>query len=100
MPGDVRDFVSNGVEMATMYREATRHELDLLEKLCGHARTYKDELLDQISNCKVRTLDENGSLEINVLSNKRADVKLGVAVEGEAPDSDGFMIHYLLHVRD
>jgi len=67
----------------------------------------RDALLAQVENaiaCPLHEdgtpLDENGSLYLKSLSPVKALVRTRVPTEGEAPDIDGVIIHYLLHVVD
>jgi hypothetical protein len=48
----------------------------------------------------VRTLDEEGGLEIESQVEGKAPVLKRIPVEAEAKDADGFTIHALLHVVD
>ena len=70
---------------------------------CLVARDFpgSKELALQIQDCQVRHLDEDGSLEFRVMMPVKASaVKYRVPAEGEAEDSDGVTIHFLIHVLD
>lgn len=59
----------------------------------------RDAIVQQLVDCSVRTIDENGSLEFQIVSPiKASSVQSRVPTEGEAEDSDGVIIHFLLHV--
>ncbi len=56
--------------------------------------------MKQVAVASVRELDENGSLEFGPSAEVRAEVARRIPVEAELADSDGSMIHVLLHVVD
>jgi len=61
----------------------------------------KDALRMQMATALVRTLDEDGGLEISPAEESLpATVVYRVPVEAEAEDVDGMPIHVLLHVVD
>jgi len=60
----------------------------------------REALRDQLGLVQARSIDENGSLDLRSGSQTVAVVKKRIPTEGEALDSDGTVIHYLLHVVD
>jgi len=76
----------------------TTIEKELFNLLLDSEFAGKDELKEQLENCQVESIDENGSLKIYVKNNKRANVKRRIPIEAEGEDSDGITIHVLLHV--
>jgi len=61
----------------------------------------KKEIADQLRSARVRRIDEEGSLEFQVDSAvQAAKVERLIPVEAEAPDTDGILVHFLLHVLD
>jgi hypothetical protein len=81
------------------FREMNPMERSLIRKLLAAGFPGRDELSKQIDSSKVRTIDEGGSLEFSVVSTVNADdVKYRVPAEGEYEDSDGIIVHVLLHV--
>jgi hypothetical protein len=74
-------------------------ERGLIRKLLEPVFPGRDELSQQLKTAKVRTIDEDGSLEFSISSNTKADhVKYVVPTEGEYEDPDGITVHVLLHV--
>ena len=55
-------------------------------------------LREQLRDCLVKTIDENGSLKILVRSDVRVLIRYRIPVEGEFEDRDGVMVYVLLHV--
>ncbi len=80
------------------YRPLTERERRLILRLLEPAFPGRDELLAQLENIKCLTIDSNGSLELCCRCSSPAPVRKRIPTEGEAIDSDGTMIHYLLHV--
>jgi hypothetical protein len=60
----------------------------------------REELMVQLSCCRVRTIDSEGSFSFQVLEGKPAPVNRRIPVEAEVEDTDTIMIHLLLHVVD
>jgi hypothetical protein len=83
-----------------LIRALDAYERQLLDRLIARVKDGEDVYADQLSTCKARSLDSNGSLELVVLSDRRADSLRRLLVEGEAVDSDGIAIHYLIHAVD
>lgn len=87
------------------YRALTSWEKRLIQRLLSSPFPGRDALVAQVEDVVVSPmhedgtpLDENGSLYLRTSSPERASVKARVPTEGEARDTDGIMIHYLLHV--
>ncbi len=84
--------------ISEIYREPDPIERQLLERLLEVPFPGHDAVAEQLRNCRVRTLDDHGSLQISVLNDVIAPVQQRVPVEAEATDRDGNKIHMLLHV--
>jgi hypothetical protein len=82
------------------FRQATDQEQGLLEKLLEPIFPGRSELLDQLKTVTVNTIDEDGSLELQCDVCHPAQVMCRIPTEGECKDSDGVVIHVLLHVVD
>jgi hypothetical protein len=81
------------------FRDMQPKERELVRKLLAPMFPGRDELSQQLETAKVRTIDEDGSLEFSISSSIRADhVKHVVPTEGEYEDSDGITVHVLLHL--
>lgn len=80
------------------FRRPTSGEQLLLQALLSRPFDGREELLSQLPHIVVRSIDDNGSLEIKNLSAIRAKVERRVPTEGEATDSDEITIHFLVHV--
>lgn len=81
-------------------RSIAPEEIDLLLALLSVSFPGCDALRQQIHNCKVRVLDDDGSLQLMPIAQSAADVRCRVPVEAVTVDSDGIPIHILLHVVD
>jgi hypothetical protein len=75
----------------------TRQERTYINRLLHLDFPGKEELARQLAEALVRTIDQNGSLEILVRGGPRAEVKRRIPVEGQFADADGVPIHILLH---
>ena len=82
------------------FRDFTAYEQEIVDKLLEKSFPGRDEICEQMKNCLVRTIDEDKSLEFLVKSNVKAKVKKRIPVEAEFEDTDGVLIHILLHVID
>jgi len=58
----------------------------------------RDDLLSQVEKATARSIDEDGSISLKCSLTQKACVTTRIPVEGEARDTDGMTIHYLLHV--
>jgi hypothetical protein len=84
-----------------MYRHLTPEERKILDRLLEPDFPGKNAFAEQVRNCTVREIDEDGSLEFGVVGGPIAGaVKYAVPTEAEAEDVDGVVIHFLLHARD
>jgi hypothetical protein len=88
--------VSTGVQ----FRTPTFSEQALLERLVEADFPGREDLLRMIQDLQVKTIDDEGSLELQSRSSERASVVKRIPVEAEAGDEDGITIHVLLHVKD
>ncbi len=86
--------------MQSEFRAPTTRERLLFGRIGTLTFKGRDEIVAQIDSCAVRTIDDNGSLAIQSLRRHPAKVSARVPVEGEVADSDGVIIHVLLHVVD
>jgi uncharacterized protein DUF6984 len=91
-------FPDAGMRTGDTYRPLSPVELGIVFTLLSADFPGRDELLEQLSECKVRTLDENGSLEFLLYDKRPAMVVRRIPVEAEMEDKDGIIIHILLHV--
>lgn len=81
------------------FRGMQPKERELICKLLEPEFPGRDELSQQLETAKVRTIDEDGSLEFSISSSTKADhVKHVVPAEGEYEDPDGMTVHVLLHL--
>jgi hypothetical protein len=80
------------------FRKPTDVERSLLERLLEAEFPGRDELAPMVRNLLVKTIDEDGGLELRSEINGEAPVVKRVPVEAEARDDDGFRVHALLHV--
>lgn len=83
------------------FRPLSSSEHKLLDRLLSPDFPGRDELVQQLDDCEVREIDDNGSLEFKVETAIRANrVKYRVPTEGECEDMDNVTVHILLHVLD
>jgi hypothetical protein len=80
------------------FRKPTDEERSLLERLLEAQFPGRDELAPMVRNVLVRTIDEDGGLQLQSEVSGEAPVVKRIPVEAEAKDSDGFRVHALLHV--
>ena len=81
------------------FRPISSREKKILNHLLAPVTSGREQLEQQLDDCLVRPIDEDGGLEFHVKSLVGAnDVKYRVPTEGEAKDVDGVTIHFLLHV--
>ena len=82
------------------FRDLTTVERSILDRLLQDPFPGRDEISNQLNTCKVKPIDENGSLKFEVTAGKKASVKNRIPTEGEAKDRDGMPVFLLLHVVD
>ena len=82
----------------TEFREPTMREQALLNRLLDAEFPGKKELAPLLGQVLVKTIDEDGGLELQSQVEGKAPVVQRVPVEAEAKDEDGVVIHMLLHV--
>ena len=82
----------------TELREPTAGERALLDRLLEVDFPGRSELAALLRSVLVRTIDEDGGLELQSQVEGSAAVVKRVPVEAEGKDEDGVIIHMLLHV--
>jgi hypothetical protein len=82
------------------FREPATDERALLERLLEANFPGRNELSTLLGSVLVRTIDGDGSLELESQVEGKAPVVKGVPVEAEGKDEDGATIHLLLYVED
>ena len=81
-------------------REPTEAEGLSLKRLLDADFAGRNELAPLLQRVLVKTIDENGGLELQSQVEGKAPVSKRVPVEAEANDEDGVVIHMLLHVAE
>ena len=88
--------------MKKNYRNLTEREKEILDFLLKEDFPGRDELVIQVANSKVRTIQEYndnwGSLEFLIKTDIRANVNERVPVQASTLDRDNIPITVLLHV--
>jgi hypothetical protein len=87
------------------YRAPSEREMALLHRLLGVPFLGRDELVQQLSDLRVRRIDEDGSFALLVTKGVRAPVRERIPVEARYKDVDvepenGPYVYALLHVVD
>lgn len=81
------------------FREPTPTEAEVMQRLFSADFPGKEEIAKQLAGFRVRTIDDEGSLELELRDAARpATVEKRIPVEADAVDEDGIHIHFLLHV--
>ena len=80
------------------FREPTQAERQVLQWLLEANFPGRDELAPLLLNILVRTVDDDGSLELKSQIDGKASIVKRIPVGAEAKDEDGVVIHMLLHV--
>jgi hypothetical protein len=88
------------VDVESDFRTPTDEEQSLLERLLEADFPGRDELAPMVRDLLVRTIDEDGGLELRSQVEGKSPVVKRVPVEAETKDEDGVVIHMLLHVLD
>jgi hypothetical protein len=87
--------------MTNDYRAIEPCERRLIDRLLSVPFPGRDGIARQLADAKVRTLDADGCLGFQIAECDPAyDVKYAVPTEGECEDTDGVLLHILLHVRE
>ena len=88
--------------MKTSYRELSKREIEILNFLLSKDFPGRNKLLNQVSNAKVRPINEYsdnwGSLEFKIKSGNKAKVDERIPVQASTLDSDNVPITLFLHV--
>jgi Domain of unknown function (DUF6984) len=87
-----------GLRTESQFREPTAIEQAFLQRLLEAEFPGKRELAALLRNVLVRTIDENGGLELESQIEGMAPVVKRVPVEAAGKDEDDSIIHMLLHV--
>ena len=82
------------------FRKPSDAERALLNRLLEADFPGKEELGALLRLVLVKTIDEDGGLELQSQIGGKAHVVKRVPVEAEGKDEDGVVIHMLLHVVD
>jgi hypothetical protein len=83
------------------FREPTLNERGMIDRLLEAEFPGKYELVEMMRSVRVKTIDEDGGLELRTESKDRAPVLQRVPVEAESKAKDDRMtVHVLLHVVD
>ncbi len=82
----------------TTFRKPSREEQALLNRLLEAEFPGRDELGHLLRDVLVRTVSDDGGLELQSQVEGRAPVVKRVPVEAEGKDEGGAVIHMLLHV--
>jgi len=82
------------------FRRPNDAEKSLLERLLEADFPARNELAPMLSELLVRTIDDDGSLELQSQISGAAAVVKRIPVEAEAMDEDQIVIHVLLHTKD
>jgi uncharacterized protein DUF6984 len=72
----------------------------MLERLLSEAFPGRGEISQQVENCSVQTIDEEGSVRLMPRNRIKANVLQSIPTEAEAEDQDGVTVHALLHVKE
>jgi Domain of unknown function (DUF6984) len=81
-------------------RAPTAEERALLARLLSAGGEGFEGLRCQLEHTMVESLDADGGLRLYPESASPAQVPRRIPVEASYPDSDGVMVHVLLHVLD
>jgi hypothetical protein len=81
-------------------RKISQYERELLQLLLQQTFPGCEQLQAQMSGVSVEQVDDEGSIRFVDVSGERAPVVRRIPIEAEAADSDGIIIHALLHVVD
>ncbi|MCO4864286.1 hypothetical protein MKD38_21620 [Cupriavidus sp. WGlv3] len=82
------------------FRPPSADERKLISDLTAAEFPGRAEVIEQLEQCVVRLIDEDGSLELRVMHPVAAPVLHRIPTELYGPDVDGVQISVLLHVVD
>jgi hypothetical protein len=81
------------------FRKPTPTEAEVIQRLLAADFPGRQEIVKQLDGCRVRIIDDEGSLELELSdATKPAVVEKRIPVEADAVDEDGIHVHFLLHV--
>lgn len=91
----------NAMKNEENFREPSEFERRVMQRLLTVPFPGKDEIATQLNGVQVRTIDDEGSLELHPPRAARVAVaeKL-IPVEAQASDEDGVYVHFLLYARE
>jgi hypothetical protein len=81
-----------------LFRAQTDAERALISRLLEPSFPGRDEIRTILQNAQVRSIDEQGSMKFESEVVGRVNGVKPVPVEAEAKDTDGLVIHVLLHM--
>ena len=84
--------------MNNTIRNLEQRERQIIDLLLSANFPGKHELKQQLKDCTVKVLDDEGSLEFFVKSSPKSKVIRRIPIEAQVMDKDGIFIHILLHV--
>jgi hypothetical protein len=84
----------------SQYRAVDEWERGLVERLLQESFPGAAELRAQFQGARARTIDDEGSLEFESQTGDAAPVRRRIPIEAEATDTDGVVVHFLVHVVD
>jgi uncharacterized protein DUF6984 len=86
------------MKIESNFRQPTQFETGYIRRLLTADFQGKQEISNQLNAARVRVIDDDGSLEFEGRNDwPVATAEKRIPVEGEAPDADGILIHFLLH---
>jgi hypothetical protein len=87
-------------DIEQQFRPPTAAEAEVIQRLVQADFPGKKEIADQLNRYRVRRIDDEGSLALELSSDAPAAkvVEKRIPVEAEAPDADGISVRFLLHV--
>ena len=89
-----------GLKTESQFREPTSYERALIARLLEADFPGRSELAMLLGDVLVRTIDQDGGLDLESQIEGKAPVVKRIPVEAEGKDQDGSTIHMLLHVRE
>ena len=69
-----------------------------MDRLLSASFPGKEQLQEQLTDIMVSVIDGSGSLALQVTRDLVAEVRKRIPVEAEYSDTDGVLVHVLLHV--